>query len=317
MLRKTLVMLLMAAIPSVVSAEVIDGIAAIVNDELVTTHDVDKEASLISRDAAVRKSGPEMDMPQLRTAALDQLIDKKLGEQKVRELDIKISDEEVRQAIDEVKKQNNLSQEALVAALHGQGLSLDQYHAQMKEQLERLRLMGQEVRSKIQVGEKELREYYDANQKRFGEEVFQARHIYFRINEKTSQEDVKKIMATAMSVLHEARSGRSFADLAKTYSDDALTAKDGGDLGTFKIGETLPEIETTVATMQPGDISDLVTTPAGFHIIKLEKRFARKTKSFEEVKGEVEDLLYRKKSEDRFNQWLADLRKSAAIERRQ
>jgi len=109
MLRKTLILGLLAALPSIATAEVIDGIAAIVNDELITTYDVDKETSLIVKETA-RKQGPTAERAQIRTTALNQLIDKKLAEQKIKELDIKISDEEVRQAIDDVKKQNNLTQ---------------------------------------------------------------------------------------------------------------------------------------------------------------------------------------------------------------
>lgn len=316
MLKKTLILLLLTALPSVAAAEVIDAIAAIVNDDLITTYEVDKEASLMAREAA-RKPGLSADQAQLRTAALNQLIDKKLAEQKVRELDIKVSEEELRQAIDDVKKQNSLTQETLVAALQAQGLTFDQYKNQLREQIERLRLMGQEVRAKIQVGDKEIRAYYDANLKRYSDEMFQARHIFFRINEKTPPEDVKRIMATAMSVLQEARSGKDFAELAKKYSEDKLTAMEGGELGTFKKGETLPEIESTVEIMKEGDISDLVITPAGFHIIMLEKRSAKNVKTFDEVKGEIEELLYRKKSEERFNQWAAELRKGAAIEIKQ
>ena len=69
--------------------------------------------------------------------------------------------------------------------------------------------------------------------------------------------------------------------------------------------------------MKEGEISDLVITPAGFHIIKLEKHFTKNMKTFDEAKAEIEDLLYRKKSEEKFNQWLADLRKEAAIEIKQ
>ncbi|HEX8960597.1 MAG TPA: peptidylprolyl isomerase [Geobacteraceae bacterium] len=314
--KRTFILFLLVAIPSIASAEVIDSIAAIVNDDPITSYEIDREVARIVGDAA-RKPGPTVAGTQLRTTALDQMIDKRLAEQKIKELDIKVSDDEVRQAIEDVKKQNNLTQEALVSALQAQGLSFDQYKTQLREQIERLRLMGQEVRSKVQVGEKEVRAFYDSNPARFGDEVFQARHIYFKIDDKTPPADVKRIMATAMSVLQEARSGKDFADLAKQYSDDQLTAKEGGELGTFKKGETLPEIEKTVEAMTPGDISDLVKTPAGFHIIKLEKKFVKSVKSFDEAKGEIEDLLYRKKSEERYNQWIADLRKAAAIEIKQ
>jgi peptidyl-prolyl cis-trans isomerase SurA len=246
---------------------------------------------------------------------LNRLIDKKLIDQKIKELNISISDEELRQTIEDVKKQNKITQENLISALRAQGLSFDQYKAQLREQLERIRLMGQEVRSKIQVGEKEIREYYDANPKSFGaEEFFRARHIFFRINQNAKPGDLRKVLATAMLALQQAKSGKDFSELAKKYSDDPQAAKDGGDLGTFKKGDMLPEIEETVINMNSGEISDLVNTPSGFHIIKLEEKSPGKMRPFAEVKGEIEDLLFKKKSEERFNQWLAELRKAAAIE---
>jgi len=305
--------LFLSALPAVAAAEVLDSIAAIVNDDLITTYDIDRETALLLKEAA-KKSAPAVAQAQPPADTLNQLIDRKLSEQKIRELDIKVSDEELRQAIDDVKKQNNFTQEALVAALQAQGISFDQYKGQLREQIERVRLMGQEVRAKIQVSEKEVRSYYEANLSRFSDEMFQARHIFFMINEKMADVDVKRIMATAMNVLQEARSGKDFAELAKKYSDDHLTAKEGGELGTFKKGEMLPEIENTVAAMKPEDISDLVITPAGFHIIKLEKRFTKNAKTFDEAKAEIEEILFRKKSEERYNQWLADLRQGAAIE---
>lgn len=255
------------------------------------------------------------DKRQLRPAALNRLIDKKLIDQKVKDLNISVTDEELRQTIEDVKKQNKITQENLISALANQGLSFEQYKAQLKEQLERIRLMGQEVRAKVQVGEKEIREYYYANPKNFGaDEFFRARHIFFRINKNAKPEELRKTLTTAMIVLQEARSGKDFADLAKKYSDDPQAAKDGGDLGTFKKGDMLPEIENAVSDMKSDEISDLVNTPAGFHIIKLEERSPGKLRPFDEVKGEIEELLIKKKSDERFNQWLADLRKSAAIE---
>jgi peptidyl-prolyl cis-trans isomerase SurA len=79
----------------------------------------------------------------------------------------------------------------------------------------------------------------------------------------------------------------------------------------------LPEIENAVMDMQSDEIGDLVNTPAGFHIIKLEERSPGKLRPFDEVKGEIEELLTKKKSDVRFNTWLADLRKAAAIEIKQ
>jgi peptidyl-prolyl cis-trans isomerase SurA len=305
-------LLLLALHPSPSPAQLIDGIAATVNDELLTTVEVDKEYLLMQKEFEKRPPAEKMG---LRSAALNRLVDKKLIDQKIRELDIKVTDEEVKQSIEDVKKQNHLTQETLVQALAGQGLTFELYRSQLKEQLERLKLMSQEVRAKIQVGEKEVRDYYDANRAKYGaEEQFRARHIFFKIEKMGGAEGLAKAEAQANAVLKEAREGKDFAELAKKYSTDPAAAKDGGDLGTFKKADMLPEIGETVASMKPGEVSALVLSPAGLHIIKLEEKSLSAGKSFDEVKLDIEDLLYKKKADERFAQWVKDLRTSAAIE---
>jgi peptidyl-prolyl cis-trans isomerase SurA len=301
-----------------VRAELVSGIAAIVNEDVVTSYEVDKELAFLVKEAEQKGPVTPEARKELRKTTLNMLIDKRLILQKIKELNIQVSEEEVRQAVEDVKKQNKLSQEALVGALLNQGLTFDQYKTQLKEQLERLRLMSMEVKAKVQVSDREMRDYYEANKAAYStDESYRARHIFFRIPKNATAEEIKKAMARAVNVINEARSGMDFAELARKYSDEATAAKDGGDLGVFKKGDMLPEIEGAVLGMKAGEISELVSTPAGFHIIKLEERIVAKAKPCEEVKAGIEDLLYKKKSEERFSQWAADLRKGAAIEIKQ
>jgi peptidyl-prolyl cis-trans isomerase SurA len=300
------------------SAEVISGIAAVVNDEIITIRELGREYDLAAKDVE-KKEGPlsPEKANKLRSTILDSLVDRALIRQKIKELNIVISEEEVRQSIEEIKRQNRLSQEALVSALLTQGMTFDQYKEQMKEQLERLRLMSQEVKSKVQVSEKELREYYDANLPSFSsEDSYNARTIFLRLGKNATPEEKKAVSARLDAVTAEVRKGADFAELAKKYSDDANAKKDGGDLGFFKKGEMLPEIEEIVLRLKPGE-SETVSTPTGYYIIKLEEKRAGIAKPFEEVKGLINDNLYRKKSEERFTQWLQELRKGAAIEIKQ
>lgn len=317
-MRRTIINLLLVAIfcsASTAGAEGVYGIAAVVNDELITLRELEREYGLVLKEQEKRGPLSSDAAAKLKRDLLAAMIDKKLIQQKIKELKIVVSEEEVRQSIEEIKRQNKMSQEALTAALIAQGISYEQYRAQMKEELERVRLMSQEVRAKIQVSEREIREYYDANSSNFREEpTFRARHIFLKVDKKASNEEIKKVMAKAADVMAEARSNSDFAALAMKYSDDPGAAKDGGDLGTFKKGDMLPEIESAVITMAPGEVSDLVTTPAGFHIIKLEEKSAGRLKPFETVKAAINDLLYRKKSEERFKQWAEDLKKGAAID---
>jgi peptidyl-prolyl cis-trans isomerase SurA len=304
------------AVPVQKPAKVLNAIAAVVNDDVVTLFDINREAEPVIRDAEKKAPVDSATRSQIRRAALDHLVEKKLVDQKIKELGIKVTDEELRQAVEDVKKQNNMaSQDVLIKALASQGLTFELYRSQLQEQIEKLKLVSVEVRAKIQVGETEMREYYEANRLKYSEEeTFRASHIFFKTSEKAPAEDIKRTMNTALMVLAEAKGGKDFAELAKSYSEDPAARKDGGALGTFKKGDMMPELETAILSMKTGDVSELVYTTSGFHIVKLEERTSGKMKPFESVKSDIEEALYRKKSEDRFSQWAKDLRGKASIE---
>jgi peptidyl-prolyl cis-trans isomerase SurA len=297
------------------SAEVISGIAAIVNDEIITIRELNREFDMASKDVE-KKDGPLSveAAKRLRSSILDSLVDRMLVKHKVKELNIVISEEEIRQSIEDVKRQNRLSQEAFVSALLSQGLTFDQYKAQLKDQLERLRLMSQEVKSKVQVSEKEVTDYYDANKASFSsEDSYRARAIFLRLDKDAGPEKIRSVILKLQTVMAAAKKGGDFAELAKKNSDDTNAQKDGGDLGFFKKGEMLADIEKIVFTLKTGEV-EMICTPTGYYVIKLEEKSPGLAKPFEEVKGQINDTLYRKKSEERFTQWLQELRKGAAIE---
>jgi len=301
--------------PAVDSGKVLNAIAAIVNDEIITLLEVNREALPVIRENEKKSALDDAGRSRIRRAALESLVEKKLVEQKIKELNIKVGEDEIKQAIEDVKKQNHLSQEALVKALAGQGLTFEQYRSQLQDQLEKLKLVSMEVRSKIQVGESEMLEYYETNQAKYREEdTFRARHIFFKTSEKAPADEIKRSMTTALMVLAEARSGKDFIELAKSYSEDPAARKDGGDLGRFKKGDMQTELEQAIMAMKPGEVSELVYTSLGFHIIKLEERLRGKLQPFDSVKNEIEELLYRKKSEERFSMWAKDLRSKASVE---
>jgi peptidyl-prolyl cis-trans isomerase SurA len=298
---------------------VTNAIVAIVNDDIITLHAVKQEAQPAVSEAEKKGALNDAARIKIRRTALDHLIEKKLTEQKIKELNIRVSEEEIRQAIDDVRKQNNIAtQEALVAALTVQGLTFDQYRAQLLEQIEKLKLVSMEVRAKVQVTESEMHDYYTANLAKYSEEEsYHARHIFFKTGAKASPDEIQHSKATALAVLADAKAGKDFAELAKRFSEDPAARKDGGDLGSFKKGDMQPELEKTILSLKPGEVSELVSTPIGFHIIKLEARVAGTTKPFESVKSDIEEILYRKKSEERFSQWVKDLRDKANIEIRE
>jgi peptidyl-prolyl cis-trans isomerase SurA len=292
----------------------VTSIVAVVNDDIITSWEVNQALQPLIRDAEKKAPLTDADRRELRANVITGLIDKKLAEQKIKELNIKVSDDELRQSIEDVKKQNKLTQEALVAALASQGLTFEQYKSQLRDQLERLRLVSQEVKSKIQVGDLELREYYEANKSLFTEdESYRARHIFIKMPKDATTAQLDALNARVETIWKETQGPADFAVLAGTYTEDA-TAKDGGSLGVFKKGDMQGEFVQLLERLKPGEVSGIIRTPSGFHIVKLEERIPGRVKSFEEVKPEIEERLYKKKSDERFNQWLAEMKKEATVE---
>ncbi len=309
---------LIAILPfSAVAASIpvpLTSIVAIVNDDIITSWEVEQASKPLIRDAEKKGVLSDANRRELRTNVVTGLIDKKLAEQKIKELNIKVSDDELRQAIEDVRKQNNLTQESLMMALAGQGLTFEQYRSQMREQLERLRLVSQEVKAKIQVGEQEVRDYFEANRSLYTEEEsFRARHIFIKIPPNATQAQLDTLAARVEAIWKETQGPADFGILASKYTEDG-TAKDGGSLGVFKKGDMQGEFVQLLERLKPGGVSGIIKTPSGFHIIKLEERVPGRPKSFETVKMEIEERLYKKKSEERFNQWIQEMKKEATIE---
>ncbi|MFW9604187.1 MAG: peptidylprolyl isomerase [Trichlorobacter sp.] len=298
-----------------VPATHINGIAAIVNDDVITFKEVLREAQPVINDAQRKGVVTDKARHELRLTVRDRLIEKMLTEQKVKELGIKIGEEEIRQAIDDVKRQNgNMTQIQLEAALKSQGFTIVQYETQIREQLERLRLIGMEVRSKVYVSDREAQQYYDSHRQNYAEdELFRARHIFVKIDEKAPAAQIQAAMDKALKILYEARQGKDFAKLAVQYSEDPAAKKDGGDLGTFKRGDMMADLEKALISLKPGEVGELVSTPSGLHIVKLEERVSNRYKPFNTVAAEIRELLHKQKQDERFNTWMKELKQNASI----
>ncbi len=301
--------------PMTAGGKRVGGIAAIVNDDIITFRDLLRESQPVIQNAEKKGMLDDKGRRELRAMVLERLIEKLLTEQKVKEIGIRIGDDEIRQSIEDVKRQNNnMSQSQLESALKAQGYTMAQYEQQIREQLERLRLVSIEVRSKVQVTDREAEEYYQAHLDKYAEdEIFRARHIFIKIDEKAPADQIQEAMKKALMVLHEARQGKDFIELAKQYSDDAAAKKDGGDLGSFKRGEMLPDLEKAIIPLKPGEVGELVSTPSGLHIVKLEERSSNKHKLFETVKSDIREMLYRQKQDERFTTWMKELRAKASV----
>lgn len=151
----------------------------------------------------------------------------------------------------------------------------------------------------VQVSDQEIKEYYNENKDKYHKEAeVKARHILFRVSEDAPEAEVAKVKTEAQKVLDEAKQkGADFAELAKKYSQGPSAPK-GGDLGYFTRNQMVPSFAEAAFALKPGEISGLVRTPYGFHIIKLEDARPERTIPLEEARSQIELTLKREKARD-------------------
>jgi peptidyl-prolyl cis-trans isomerase SurA len=298
------------------AALMIDRIVARVNDDVITLSELQEEGLPLFERLRANYTGEELESHVQRAERefLDQLILRRLQLQYANQIGIIASDNDINAALKDVLTRNNLSQEQLTELLTREGLTLQDYKDRLREQIILARLMNQAVRSRVSVDASEVDAYFKAHQDEFNQPAqAKVRHIFFRIDPGLPPAQLEAVRERASRVLQEARNGANFGDLAQRHSEDA-TAANGGDLGVLRRGQALPEFEEVIFTMREGDISDVIRTPNGLHIVKIEAFSKGSEQSSPEIKAEIERRLLQGKMEQRFQDWTNELKDRAFIE---
>lgn len=167
---------------------------------------------------------------------------------------------------------------------------------------------------KITISEKDAREFYDKNIDRFKkDESVKASHILIGVDEKATAEERQKAREKVEQLKGELTKGGDFAALAKANSS-CPSSKQGGDLGFFGKGQMVPQFEKAAFALKVGDVSDVVETRFGYHVIKLTDKKAAETTEFKDIKGKIEEYLKGQKVGEAIQQYVEEMKKSAKIE---
>jgi len=298
------VLLLMYGLQNRVSGSVIvDRVIAIVNDEIITLSD-------LQREEALKKSDAKVDEHLL----LEDMIDRKLQMAAAKRAGMDVTDKELADAIADIMKRNALDTKQFEVALAKEGLTMEQYRMELREQMTLSRMVGKYVRSGITVDEAEIRAYYDRNLSIFTlPEEIRVRQIYFPLPDGATQTQIAEVKAQAQAVYERANKGEDFINLVRENSRGP--DPQDGDLGFMQRQHVLPEIEEATRNLKPGQIAGPLLCAGGFHIIRLED-LRTPVKSFEKVKEEIMNTLYQQKVENTYRTWLQTLRSDSNIENR-
>jgi peptidyl-prolyl cis-trans isomerase SurA len=192
-------------------------------------------------------------------------------------------------------------------------MTLDTYRENLAKQILRFKLIGREVQSKVEVTNQETRDYFRVHIDEFREPAYlRLARLTFPLPAKASAVQREAARAKAEEALSRLRRGEDFYGvlLASTADQSA----EGGDLGTFKAGELTAAFEKAVQGLKEGEVSAVIETPDGFHILKVEERSSGKIRQFDEVQGEIHKAIADQKTEARFKEWAQSLRKNAYID---
>jgi len=244
-----------------------DRIVAVVGDEVITQYDLRQRlASALKQLQKQNTNLPPQDV--LERQLLERMIMDRVQMQFARETGLKVDDAQLDQAITKVAANNKLTPQQFKAALEKDGVNYAAFREEIRGELTMVRLREREVDSKIVISDGEIDMYLANQASTGGGEEYHLAHILLRAPESASPEALQKLRLRGEQALKRAREGASFAELTATFSD-APDALQGGDLGWRPI-DRLPQLYAeSAARMQPGDVSDLLRSSAGFHILKL------------------------------------------------
>jgi parvulin-like peptidyl-prolyl isomerase len=299
-------------------AAMTDRIAAVVNDEIITLSDVNKAFEPYQERFDKSYKGPERDkekaMDETKLMLLNRMIDSLLMEQESRRTGINVKNEEVEEALNDIRKRRNLSPAEFAMALERDGVTLEALRRDLKNQLVRMRLVRRDIKSRVAVTDEEIGEYYRTHREDYeGKEAVKVRQILLLLPKGADPAAKESIRAGAAQIRARLLGGEPFERLAARYSEGPAAAE-GGDIGYIERGVILPQVEEVAFSLPVGQISNVIQSDVGFHIIQVTDRRGAGLKPIQGVREEIREKIDNEKMEKKYGEWLEELRKKSHIE---
>ena len=315
-MKKFAVLILLYAVllfPACLKAEIVDGIVAVVNNEVVTQAELNAILLPLYTQYKSTYSDEEllMKIDEAKKNILYKLIEDKLILQEAHKIGMPATDEEVAERLEQIKSQFSSSQE-FKSALASQGLTVVDLKEKYREQLIKEKMVNREVRSRVSVTPIEIALFYEKNEDDFNLPAqVKVMTIMIRKSEADPESNTDSLKKIKMIELKMAE-GEDFTKLAREYSQDP-SAVDGGDMGYINKGQMMKKIDEVIFSLQPGEISETIETPVGYHVFKIVEVKEAGAESFDEARMQIENYLFQEKAKERFDEWMTNLKENAYI----
>jgi peptidyl-prolyl cis-trans isomerase SurA len=225
---------------------------------------------------------------------------------------LNVSVAELDAAVADIKAKYSMTDEIFMNSLEAEGLTLQDYHSRLSDQILLQKVVNFAVRNNIVVSDREIEEYYETHKDNFsGKEKLRIRQILFVKPDGESGREA--IDEKALSISQRLAAGEDFAELAGEFSEGS-SRQFGGDLGYISRGTVLEEVEDMAFALQVGEVSSPFWSASGLHIIKVEDRIESGT--LDQVREKVKDIIYQQVFKSKYNEWRTGLRENAYVEKK-
>ena len=285
-----------------------------VNGIVITRDKVDRASKIIAAQAGGGMNNGAVAKPS-EDVVIDQIVSTELLYQAGEKLSIPDLDKQVATKMAEGKARFP-DDKAYNNALKAADLTPKTLEAEIRKGIIINNLVSKEIVPKVTVTDEETKKFYDENKENLFKrpEQIRASHILCGVDPKATKAEKEKAKAKAEKLLKEIKGGKDFAELAKSNSDCPSKEK-GGDLGFFGKGQMVPAFETAAFALKPGEVSSVVETQFGYHIIKVTEKKAAGTTGFDEVKEQIKNYLKNIKVQKGVFDYISKLKDSAKIEK--
>ena len=297
-------------------AGVADRIVAVVNDEVITLSELNTAVEPYQERFTANYQGSDREkaLGETKLTLLNRMIDNLLMEQESRKTGITVRSEEVTEAINDMQKQRKISPDEFLKAMQREGIILDAYRRDIQDQLVRLKLIRRDIKSRVAVTDEEIGEYYRKHREDYdGKEAVRIRQILLLLPKEENPAAKEKLRADADAIHKRLLNGEPFEQLSAKFSQGPAAAE-GGDIGYIEKGMIHSEVEDAAFSLPLNQISGVIESPVGFHIIQVVDRRGAGLKAIETVREEIREKIDREKMEKKFGEWMVELRKKSHIE---
>jgi peptidyl-prolyl cis-trans isomerase SurA len=296
--------------------EIVERIVAVVNDDIITYLEVQKEVSPYEAQIKAVGYDPEKEQQMLyrvRNDVVNKMVDQKITDQEIKRYKITVSDEDIDKNIEQIKESKLWTDEDFRKALENEGMTVESYREKLKAQAQRARLLNTAVRANIVITKEDVAAYYANNIEKYqGELKYHFRNIIMRVSGDADTDGKRAVLERMENIQAELAKGTTFESLARQYSESVL-AKNGGDLGILAYKDFSSQLKDALDGLSKGEHTAILDTDQGYQIFYIEDIVKENEKPLEEVYSQIEDTLYKELSEKAFIDWLETLRETSHI----